>query len=107
MLMRRFSEYFSMTGWRVGWMVLPPDLPRPVECLAQNLFISASYISQVAAKTTFDYQTELRPASPAIGGPATTCRRPCHRWGSPGCRRGDHLLPRSAASQSLRIFLSL
>ena len=35
-----FSKYFSMTGWRVGWMVLPADLLRPVECLAQNLFIS-------------------------------------------------------------------
>ena len=33
-----------MTGWRIGWLVLPPDLVRPVECLAQNLFISAPHI---------------------------------------------------------------
>jgi aspartate/methionine/tyrosine aminotransferase len=33
-----FSKYFSMTGWRVGWTVLPEDLVRPVECLAQNLY---------------------------------------------------------------------
>ena len=44
-----FSKYFSMTGWRVGWLVLPEDLVRPVERLAQNLFISAPYASQVAA----------------------------------------------------------
>ena len=45
-----FSKYFSMTGWRIGWLVLPDDLVRPVERLAQNLFISAPYISQVAAE---------------------------------------------------------
>ena len=55
-----FSKYFSMTGWRVGWMVLPEDLVRPVECLAQNFFISAPYISQVVAEAAFDCQDELR-----------------------------------------------
>ncbi len=54
-----FSKYFSMTGWRVGWMVLPDDLVRPVECLAQNMFISAPYISQVAAEAAFDCAAEL------------------------------------------------
>ena len=54
-----FSKYFSMTGWRVGWMVLPPDLLRPVECLAQNLFISAPHISQVAAEAAFACTEEL------------------------------------------------
>jgi aspartate/methionine/tyrosine aminotransferase len=55
-----FSKYFSMTGWRIGWMVLPEDLVRPVECLTQNLFISAPYISQVAAEAAFDCHAELR-----------------------------------------------
>ncbi len=55
-----FSKYFSMTGWRIGWMVLPEDLIRPVECLTQNLFISAPYISQVAAEAAFDCDEELR-----------------------------------------------
>ena len=55
-----FSKYFSMTGWRIGWLVLPDDLVRPVECLAQNLFISAPYISQVAAEAAFDCQDELQ-----------------------------------------------
>ncbi len=55
-----FSKYFSMTGWRVGWMVLPEDLVRPVECLAQNLFISAPHISQIAAEAAFDCTAELQ-----------------------------------------------
>ncbi|GIX08786.1 aminotransferase class I/II-fold pyridoxal phosphate-dependent enzyme [Elioraea sp.] len=55
-----FSKYWSMTGWRVGWMVLPEDLIRPVERLAQNLFISAPGISQVAALAAFDAEDELR-----------------------------------------------
>ena len=54
-----FSKYFSMTGWRVGWMVLPDDLIRPVECLAQNFFISAPHVSQVAAEAAFDCAAEL------------------------------------------------
>ena len=54
-----FSKYFSMTGWRIGWMVLPEALVRPVECLAQNMFISAPYIAQVAAEAAFDCGAEL------------------------------------------------
>jgi len=55
-----FSKYFSMTGWRIGWMILPDDLVRPVERLAQNLFISAPHISQVAAEAAFDCHAELQ-----------------------------------------------
>ncbi len=55
-----FSKYFSMTGWRVGWMVLPEDLLRPVECLKQNLFISAPHISQIAAAAAFECHAELQ-----------------------------------------------
>ena len=53
------SKYFSMTGWRLGWMVLPEELIRPVECLAQNLFISPPSISQVAAVEVFACKDEL------------------------------------------------
>lgn len=49
-----FSKYYSMTGWRIGWMVVPRDLLRTVECLAQNLFISAPTLSQMAALAAFD-----------------------------------------------------
>jgi aspartate/methionine/tyrosine aminotransferase len=54
-----FSKYFSMTGWRVGWMVLPEALVRPVERLAQNLYISPATISQLAALAAFDAEDEL------------------------------------------------
>ncbi|MCW5730696.1 MAG: pyridoxal phosphate-dependent aminotransferase [Alphaproteobacteria bacterium] len=54
-----FSKYFSMTGWRLGWMVLPEALIRPVECLAQNLFISPPSLSQWAAIAAFDAHDEL------------------------------------------------
>jgi aspartate/methionine/tyrosine aminotransferase len=49
-----FSKYYSMTGWRLGWMVVPDDLARTVECLAQNLFISPPTLSQHAAIPVFD-----------------------------------------------------
>jgi aspartate/methionine/tyrosine aminotransferase len=48
-----------MTGWRVGWMVVPPELVRPLECLAQNLFISPPALAQVAAVAAFDCADEL------------------------------------------------
>ncbi len=54
-----FSKYFSMTGWRLGWMVVPMDLLRAVECLAQNLFISPPSLSQRAAVAAFDCYDEL------------------------------------------------
>jgi aspartate/methionine/tyrosine aminotransferase len=54
-----FSKYFSMTGWRVGWMVVPHDLVRPVERLAQNLYISPPAVAQVAALGAFDGLDEL------------------------------------------------
>lgn len=54
-----FSKYWSMTGWRIGWLLLPEDLVRPVECLAQNLFISAPHVAQVAAEAAMDCTEEL------------------------------------------------
>jgi aspartate/methionine/tyrosine aminotransferase len=54
-----FSKYYSMTGWRIGWMVVPADLLRAVECLKQNLFISAPTLSQIAARAAFGCAPEL------------------------------------------------
>lgn len=54
-----FSKYFSMTGWRVGWMIVPQGLVRSIERLAQNLYISPPAISQVAALGAFDGIDEL------------------------------------------------
>jgi aspartate/methionine/tyrosine aminotransferase len=49
-----FSKYFGMTGWRLGWLVLPPELVAPVEKLAQNLYICPSTLAQHAALACFD-----------------------------------------------------
>jgi aspartate/methionine/tyrosine aminotransferase len=54
-----FSKYFCMTGWRLGWLIAPPDLVRPIELLAQNLFISAPALAQEAAIAAFGCRTEL------------------------------------------------
>ncbi|RBI77267.1 pyridoxal phosphate-dependent aminotransferase [Roseovarius sp. TE539] len=55
-----FSKYFSMTGWRVGWMVVPEDHVRTIERLAQNLFICPPHASQVAALAAMDCSAELQ-----------------------------------------------
>ncbi len=58
-IINSFSKYYSMTGWRVGWMIVPDRLVRTVERLAQNLFISAPAASQIAALAAFDARDEL------------------------------------------------
>jgi aspartate/methionine/tyrosine aminotransferase len=55
-----FSKFFSMTGWRAGWMVVPEDHVRVVERIAQNMFICAPHASQVAALAALDCQEEMR-----------------------------------------------
>lgn len=54
-----FSKYFSMTGWRLGWIVAPESLCQPIERLAQNFTISAPTLSQLAAQAAFDCVAEL------------------------------------------------
>ncbi|MGH1355677.1 MAG: pyridoxal phosphate-dependent aminotransferase [Thalassovita sp.] len=54
-----FSKYFSMTGWRVGWMVVPPDHVRLVERIAQNMFICPPHASQIAALHAMECTDEL------------------------------------------------
>ena len=58
-MVNSFSKYFCMTGWRIGWLVLPDRLVRPVERLQQNLSISVPFLSQVAAEAAFDATEEL------------------------------------------------
>ncbi|MBU2533403.1 MAG: aminotransferase class I/II-fold pyridoxal phosphate-dependent enzyme [Alphaproteobacteria bacterium] len=58
-IIHSFSKYFSMTGWRVGWMVVPETLLPTFEKLAQNLYICAPAISQAAALGAFDGKEEL------------------------------------------------
>src|SRR4051794_2270462 len=54
-----FSKYYSMTGWRLGWMLVPPELARSVECLAQNFYVSPPSLSQLAATAAFGCRAEL------------------------------------------------
>ena len=54
-----FSKYFSMTGWRIGWMVVPEDHVRQVEKVSQNLFICPPHVSQIAALAALDAKDEL------------------------------------------------
>lgn len=54
-----FSKFYCMTGWRIGWLVLPPSLVRPSERIGQSLYISAPEIAQVAARAVFDAKPEL------------------------------------------------
>jgi aspartate/methionine/tyrosine aminotransferase len=54
-----FSKVYAMTGWRLGWMVVPRELIRPIQKVAQNVFISPPTISQYAALCAFDVKDEL------------------------------------------------
>ena len=57
LVVNSFSKYFQMTGWRLGWLVVPQALVRTVETLAQNLFISPSAVAQHAALACFEPET--------------------------------------------------
>src|SRR6202046_2348143 len=59
LVINSFSKYFCMTGWRVGWMVVPEQLVRPIERLQQNLSISVPTLSQIAAGAAFDGKPEM------------------------------------------------
>jgi aspartate/methionine/tyrosine aminotransferase len=58
-IVNSFSKYFCMTGWRIGWMVVPPSLVRAIERLQQNLAISVPTLSQIAAEASFEGREEL------------------------------------------------
>ncbi|MCJ2029129.1 aminotransferase class I/II-fold pyridoxal phosphate-dependent enzyme [Methylobacterium sp. J-043] len=59
LVINSFSKFYCMTGWRIGWMVVPEALVRGIERLAQNLYISAPYLSQIAALAAFDTLDEI------------------------------------------------
>jgi len=58
-IINSFSKYYCMTGWRIGWMIVPDALLRTAECLSQSLFISPPTLSQYAALAAFDATDEL------------------------------------------------
>ncbi|MGB6537907.1 MAG: aminotransferase class I/II-fold pyridoxal phosphate-dependent enzyme [Xanthobacteraceae bacterium] len=59
-IINSFSKYFCMTGWRIGWMLVPPALIRTVERLQQNLAVCVPTLSQIAAEAAFDGRAELQ-----------------------------------------------
>jgi aspartate/methionine/tyrosine aminotransferase len=59
MIINSFSKYFCMTGWRIGWMVAPEPLVRPIDRLQGNLAISVPTLSQIAAEAAFDGRDEM------------------------------------------------
>jgi len=59
LVINSFSKYFCMTGWRVGWMVVPEPMVRPIERLQQNLAISVPTLSQIAAEAAFEGREEM------------------------------------------------
>jgi aspartate/methionine/tyrosine aminotransferase len=58
-IINSFSKYFCMTGWRIGWMVAPEPMVRPIERLQQNLAISVPTLAQIAAQAAFDGRAEM------------------------------------------------
>ena len=58
-IINSFSKYFCMTGWRIGWMIVPHTLTRTIDRLQQNLYICAPEISQIAAQAAFDGMEEM------------------------------------------------
>ena len=67
LIINSFSKYYCMTGWRIGWMIVPEKARRSVECLGQSLYISAPMISQVAAVAAFDAHEELEAVKAGYG----------------------------------------
>src|SRR5204862_4419544 len=59
LVINSFSKYFCMTGWRVGWMLVPEPMVRPIERLQQNLAISVPTLSQIAAEAAFEGGDEM------------------------------------------------
>jgi aspartate/methionine/tyrosine aminotransferase len=105
-----FSKYWCMTGWRIGWLVVPEELERPVERLAQNLFISAPKLSQVAAIAALDAKFDpARDAAADLQLAMVEAQRSGRRivldvggeW-CPWCHRMDAFLHDDAELHALR-----
>ena len=80
LVINSFSKYFCMTGWRVGWMVLPPELVRRATMLQQSLFIAAPTLSQSRPRRLWASTTISRHRRPTIGATRRSWRRPAGAW---------------------------
>ncbi len=81
LVVQSFSKYFSMTGWRLGWLVVPPGLVDTLERLAQNLFISPPTLAQLAAVHAFDAVGELDDNVARYRESREMLVDACRRWG--------------------------
>ena len=79
-----FSKYFQMTGWRLGWMLAPPQLVREVEMLAQNLFISPSTVAQHAALACFAPGDDRDPRGAPRASWTRAAASSCRPWSPSG-----------------------
>ena len=80
-----FSKYFCMTGWRIGWLVLPEHLIRPIERLQQSLSISVPFFSQIGAEVVFDAQEELEAVRAGYAKNREISSTNCPAWGLISC----------------------
>ena len=79
-----FTKYFSMTGWRIGWLLVPPDLVDVVDALAGNLAICPPALAQYAALAAFDSYDECDATSPGMPRTGRCCSTGCAGWASTG-----------------------
>ena len=84
-----FSKYYCMTGWRIGWLVAPEALVRPLERLQQSLAISVPYLSQVAAEAAFDARDELESVKAGYARSRTALLEALPRLGFTGIHPPD------------------
>lgn len=82
-VLQSFSKYYSMTGWRVGWLVVPDELTGAVERLAQNLFICPPALAQFAAMSAFDATEELDANVARYARSRSILLDALERWGLP------------------------
>ena len=86
LVINSFSKYHCLTGWRVGWCVVPPALRGAMTALQQNLFINAPHISQIAAAASLELECGTRAGRARRASSARTaacCSRVCRTRGSP------------------------
>jgi aspartate/methionine/tyrosine aminotransferase len=92
-IINSFSKYFCMTGWRIGWMVVPRPLVRAIDRLQGNLAISVPTLSQIAAEAAFEAEGRWKPSNTAMRRTGAFCSRACRRRFREDASGGWRLLP--------------
>ena len=98
-IINSFSKYFCMTGWRIGWMVLPEPLVRPIDRLQGNLAISVPTLSQIAAEAAFDGRAEMEAVKHGYEENRRILIEACRR---PGSTKSSRSMARSIFTPTCR-----